>query len=388
MTNAIRPVIGTIADFSFNCPVAQYAYGVCEGLTPFFDSKILDLGLCDVKSPSNTLFEKFIINAIKTVDIVDIHLEFGLFGNNFDVVKNRLDLIFHYAKKIVITVHSLHIDGGGFEKFYYDLFAHIRTKVMPYKEVLIIVNNVGDKTKMDNLFNISNSLCIPLSYFTKHRIAELQQENILKNRSKIHEVTQLEPNNNDIFIGIFGFLRDDKDIETTIEALARLDKRYKLIIAGSVHPYSLKMATKEEAIIRICNLISKYEKQDDFIDRIIFLSNLDDKLFWKLMSSVDFVVINYLETRISGSSIAAQALQLGKKVIASNTTPFNNLAKLYKNCFEQMDCGNYFQLRQQILYFDQSKIESLKKCNEKWNMETLALVYKDFYYCNNSLFKR
>ena len=110
-----------------------------------------------------------------------------------------------------------------------------------------------------------------------------------------------------------------------------------------------------------------------------FIDGLNDEEFFSVLASVDFVALNYLETEMSASAVMAQALQLGRKIIATPCRPFVSVGYFFPDCFETMDFGHYFQFRQKVLTFDRNKLENLKINLTRWNLNELSVLYESFY---------
>lgn len=386
------PRLGIFADFTFDCPVAKYVEGISDGLKKYFDVEYLDLQSSeriykqDVYRSYDQYFSE-LLNKVDKLDIVEISFEFGMYGRTTENVLRRLKCIIKRAKRVVVKVHSCHMDGGGVEAFYRSFFLYVNESSKS-KPILVIVNNESDARIMEELgVKYTN---YPIVYYSQPKIDSLRQSNVFKNKSnKIHKLLHFKVDSGDIIIGAFGYLNAIKDYVTVVKALALLPANYKLLFLGGQHPGHKQLFKRDDDIMSIVGAIAEIDaeignKDDKLMNRVTFLNLLPDKEFQEIQASVDFVVAPYLETKMSASSVMAQSLQLGLKVVGSVCTTFNNLAKWYPNCFEQIDFGNYYQLRSKILAFDPEKYNNLQACNKQWTVEGLSFLYEDFY--NKSLF--
>lgn len=380
-----KPTLGLIADFSGFCPVGKYATDIANSLKDAFDISLINLKTQElIVKKDDAIFDQYLpslLSEIKKCDLIDIHLEFGFFGNSTKKVFDRLKAIIDSGKKIVITVHSMHMDET-FGPFYKSFFQFLN-EASKTKPVLALVNNKKDKSSLSIDCNFSKYKVFPILYFNENKILNLTSDNIFRDpNSFIHKKLHYQVADNDIFLGYFGFYQPHKDYTTALKALALLPKNYKLIIAGSEREF--EAMKQNQSVVGIANLIDQLDSQISdndlkLMNRVSFLNDLNQDEFEKVIACVDFSIINYLETNISSSSIAAQSLQLNRKVITSKCNTFINLEEFFPNSFEMIENGNHLQLRQKILTFQNDKLANLKTSNERWKLANLLPIYLDVF---------
>ncbi len=379
-----KPKIGIIADYSEFCPVGKYAQDIASSMSAF-EVKLIALKSSELiyGGKNDALFDQHFLSVLREIeacDVTNIHLEFGMYGNSIEAVYDRLSKIVMASKRVLVTVHSMHMDPtfGPFYKSFFEFLSNAARN----KPVLVLVNNKKDRASLTLLCKFEKNQTFPILYFFEEKIRELTKVNVFKDPdSFIHKKLHFKLAENDVILGHFGFFQPHKDYATCIKALALLPQNYKLVIAGSERGF--ENMKKNQSVTEIADLIDKIDAEiaDEnlkMMNRIVFLNDLDQGQFEAVIASIDFAIVNYLETNISSSSIIAQSLQLNRKVIASRCSTFLNLEEFFPNSFEMIENGNHIQLRQKILTFQSDKLVNLQASNERWKLENLAKIYEDF----------
>jgi len=170
-----------------------------------------------------------------------------------------------------------------------------------------------------------------------------------------------------------------------------LPDQYKMVFVGGQHPHSYK-SLKIDPVAQA--IVESIEGQDDVIrarpsyvmgetpllsDRIKFLGPLEDEAFYRAMTSVDYVLALRFETEQSASGIIANALQLAKPVIVTRTSAITELQTNWPDCFETIDAGNHFELRDRILSFDSSRLERLEQRAASRSLDDFGPAYQEIF---------
>jgi hypothetical protein len=94
-----------------------------------------------------------------------------------------------------------------------------------------------------------------------------------------------------------------------------------------------------------------------------------------VVSSIDVCWMPYYENGQDGSGVASITLELGKKVLCSNTFAFNELFNLEKYCNQRrFDIGNYKELASKTLMYLNSA-EVPKNYSKKYTIKSQAAMY-------------
>jgi glycosyltransferase involved in cell wall biosynthesis len=266
-----------------------------------------------------------------------LHLELGLFGNSLELMRKNVMAIIDNALKLVIFVHSLHINDDTFSKLYKDILIAC-DKHREKGQCVIWVNNKKDAYIVRNYFS-GKVVLTPVLYFNKP-LRERLIESGARRRARLESTTRT--------VGVFGYINGHKDFQTTLRAFSLLPKYFHLKIVGGAHPGERQLHAKNPSIVAMDDLLWSMRDVAIF-DRITFLDGLGDWDFFSEMASLDVVILNYLETAMSASSVLSQALELGVPVVASRCTTFELAQDHFGKVYGMFDPGNSLQLRQKIL---------------------------------------
>jgi len=269
--------------------------------------------------------------------VTHLHLELGMYGKTLEQMRTNILKVIDASKEMVLFVHSLHVNDETFRPLYEEILIECNKK-SAISTVNVWVNNEKDEANVKKIFTgkVVNS---PVLYFTKRLRKELERRGSEIRRSRADK---------SIYVGVFGYINGHKDFQTTIRAFSLLPENYKLVIAGGAHPGERSVNHKNQSVVALDNLIWDF-RNTTLIDRIIFRDSLGDLEFFSLMASLDVILINYLETAMSASSVLSQALELSVPVVASRCTTFESACVHFGNSWGFFDPGNSLQLRQKIL---------------------------------------
>ena len=163
---------------------------------------------------------------------------------------------------------------------------------------------------------------------------------------------------NDVVLGIFGYISAYKGHLDAIDALKLLPDNYKLLIFGRQHPQTLKTNGVVDAYLeKLQDEINDHDKKMQYQilllkdqvlllkDRVFFLGELEDDDFMAVAGSVDIAWLPYYENGQDGSGIASICLDACPKVVCSSSFAFDQLFRLvnYKNA-TRFDIGNTLEL--------------------------------------------
>ena len=334
--------ICVVCDFQGSNPIGAMARRVGRGMgsSVIFANTEATTWLYNPIMRSLSRFEHTmdgIIASVASSAETHLHLELGMFGNSLELMRKNVLKIISNSLGLVVFFHSLHMNDETFAPIYKDILFAIE-KHKQNGRCCIWVNNEKDALLVKKYFS-GRLIHAPVLYFNQRLRARLIESGA-RRRAKRTSSTRT--------VGVFGYINGHKDFETTLRALSLLPEYFHLKIVGGVHPGERKLSEKNPNIVAIDNFL--WSMRDTGIcDRITFVDGLGDWDFFSEMASLDVVVINYLETAMSASSVLSQALEIGVPIVASRCTTFELAQQHFGKAYEMFDPGNSLQLRQKIL---------------------------------------
>ncbi|WP_045837077.1 glycosyltransferase family 4 protein [Hyphomicrobium sp. 99] len=160
----------------------------------------------------------------------------------------------------------------------------------------------------------------------------IDREKLLKVHLPIPRVepsVQRELKDDEITLGIFGFIAHYKGYRTALEALQHLPPRYKLVIMGGKHPLAQNDPTLNniQRMLRTgvwggkgAQPMTTSAAHFDLSSRVKILGFVED--LDQAFADVDIILAPYVDNFPAGSGALADALARGKPIIASATPPF------------------------------------------------------------------
>jgi len=352
-----KDTICVVSDFQGKNPVGAIARRVarCMKKAVVFSDTQATKWLYNPLLSSDQEFNFAIDNVlaqVKESNITHLHLELGLFGKTIEQMRNTVIKIIETSKDLIVFIHSLHMNDDTFSPLYKEIISLCEEK-RKQNTVLMWVNNIKDKHLLSLLYS-GKTVYQPVLYFSEKIRKYLMRQGHIKRAS--------QPNKT-ITIGVFGYINAHKDFETTLRAFCLLPTSFRLVIVGGAHPGERKLYSLNPAIVSLDRLIWNF-RNENIIDRISFRDDLGDIAFFTEMASLDLIVINYLETAMSASSVLSQALELGVPIVASRCTTFEMAQDHFGKTFEFFDPGNSIQLRQKILTVTEAPHQKRIPCSQ------------------------
>ena len=369
---------GIVSNFDELCGNAAYSTSIEKTLSEKYN--LFRLDVTNINQAYKRKNEKDIINRViqesKKCDIVNIQVEFGLYGSNFikgyknvrEIIKNvqpkdSLSVTFHrifhrprsndnHLFKKTLTFRLISLIKG--------VTANVTTKYLNYKylnlikiarkrNAKIIVHTKRDMKYLElTTGNINNVTYHPI-YFDKSLI-KTDGLDMTKYSTAFNQLSPDRPT-----VGVFGFISSYKNIEIVIQSCR--DANANLVIFGQLHPsqrynnpyltgegrtylqklnsladgetikkgFSKIVPDFEKAVDKVIKVTerNKDDKKDKF--NIRYVSGLSDIEFIQAMKLVDLVVVPYWETGQSGSGIVSLAIQSSVRVILSDTESFSEI---------------------------------------------------------------
>lgn len=374
---------------------------------------------------------KRICKELKKFDSVSLQLEFGTLGTTHADILRRFKWLLRAAPKIAVTFHTppeikdVSLIKSILEHRKYGLVQGIVMGVRNYNNLIkvakfergilsairkcgnkasVIMHNKRDARAVRYAGQIPNVYHHPLAFLQEHDIQNIYEKATKEEFSNIKSVPESAK-----LIGVFGFLTEYKNILMVLRAMQFLPEDYHLLVFGGVHPNEIKkfqgidpylnkvlgegqMGKSLKELMTVSSEsdpekvgdvkldfkdIEAYTdyftpKKGKLWDRVHFMGSLDDPEFLKGMSLCDIVVLPYMEVGQGSSGPISQAVELGKRVLASRNKCFMQFERYFRDRIEFFDLGNVSQLTELILSDSKYDVENYKR---KYNTNTNMDIY-------------
>jgi len=408
------------------CGIAAYTGALERHLADVFDITVIDLDQYLMRSRHRAVrkqadaYIKKICNELADFDAVNLQVEHGTLGHETEDIFKRLSWLIVAAPGLSVTLHTFKLPaslprdfakallarefrkGGNIwrayrrnERLSLGIARRLR-EAQRQKPVSVIVHSRRDARHSRHLYQLDNVFDHPLSFLSTSEAAAITASAARRRFALLERLPE-----DSVLIGVFGFLDAYKGFGTTIRALHHLPKNHHLLIFGGTHPNEIPVGQPihpylsslfEEAYVdttpydRMANQASpslslgadRYLAEllgnhpRDLSERIHFMGALDDDDFLAGMAICDTTVFPYLEVGQSASGPISQALELGRRIIASRTHNFLEFAAYHPNAIEFFDIGNHLELAERILARPQY---AARRGPPAYNVETNKAVY-------------
>lgn len=339
------------------------------------------------------VFISDVVNQLKNFDAVNIQLETGLYGTIPKDIVNRVIRLATANQKTSVTLHSPRLTNQeNASTIRLSIKKILRLKLISGLKILIAaitpsINVNINKKILDALVKNKCRLIV-------HTIRAQQQIKFLYNYANIdvHPLRIVPENarlntdsklltslrqsfkfkNDDVVIGMFGYLSQYKGHLEALRAMHFLPANYKLIIFGRQHPQTIRPETIDPYLDL---LILKVCKSRHLLNRVFFMGELSHNDLLNATATVDVVWLPYHENGQDGSGIASICCDLSERVLASSSFAFDELLKLipYKNV-TRFDIGNYLEMAHKTQWLMNSET-SYSYQEKTFDLQTQAMLY-------------
>ncbi len=396
-----KPRLAIVSTLDDLCGIAGYTRFLVKQLESCFDIEVFDLDQFfmrstdrNVRKLADKMVKEFCARA-SGFEVVNIQLEFGIFGPRRQDFWRRFSWIAKSAPALSVTFHTVlpqepldfsillkMLSNANFSAAWDALkerrmatttslrMYRLLRRLQLVKPVSIIVHTRRDSRLMRYVNRLKNVYDHPLAFLSQDEVERFHSEAARSNFPILARLPQRIK-----VVGVFGFLNDYKGFELAIRALQRLPKSYHLAIFGALHPNEIKRRESihpyvarllDEAYVRksVLGENSKhavsvsidsttarllYEHPLDISNRVHFMGAQTDEDFARAMAVCDYAVFPYLEVGQSSSGPISIALEMGVRVIAARTRTFMQLERYHQNSFEMFEIGNHVELASRIL---------------------------------------
>ena len=406
-----KPRLAVVSTYDELCGIAAYTVYLKQQLDEHFDVTVFELDQFFLRHENRRVRKlgdnhiKTICQQLKAFDAVNIQLEYGTIGRLDEDIVRRFRWLVKAAPRLSVTFHTiLEPESFGF----FELMGGLRKwqllktwnsfraarrslslsgningmlrQAQFVKPVSVIVHTRRDMRMMRYVNRLNEVYDHPLAAMSA---AQSQQVRATASRASFPLLRELPGDAK--LVGVFGFLGPYKGFETAIRALQHLPETHHLLIFGGIHPQTIRKGQKIDPYIQqlltesyvdtnvverlsegsgaksgasavsvnltidaeMAKLLESHPR--DLSRRVHFMGALPDDEFARGMAICDTVVFPYLEVGQTSSGPIGRAIELGKRVIASRTLAYLQLARYHKNAIEFFDIGNHLELAQRIM---------------------------------------
>lgn len=352
------------------CGIAHYSSFLKRALDPYLDVVVIPLPRATMRDesdrPKADAYIDQIVTRLDQFDVINIQLEFGIFGNRPAEIARRFNKLAAASRELIVTFHSLRgpdlprwqqlagalrrASAGRVYQYLHDFRAALLWRCM-YRalsnharshKVTVIAHTKRDAKRLGRLIAGAQVLDHPLTYMSEADIAGVET---LAQSSSLPAL--LPAVSDDVrFIGVFGFFAPHKGFETAISALKYLPRHYHLLVVSGMHEGALRVGDGTNAYL--LSLIKLVEKLGLF-ERVHFIGSVSDDDLLLSMKLCDAAIMPYANTDQSASGPASQAIELDRPSYLTRSLQFIELERYLPDAFQFFDIGNYIELAQKIM---------------------------------------
>jgi hypothetical protein len=384
------PALAFVSSHGEPCANAQYTDKLAKIFAVSFNTTILDIqSAATLKQPGLDAENKAeahigrICEQLSRFALVNIQCEVGLYGYTVEQCKRRLFNLCSHSSNLLYTLHSYSIRGDDFEEAHRFIFNSLleRPSVRPWK---ILVHLPRDRQILIDRFNVpaKNIIIYPVL-----SLSAPERESFISSSDPLEWKKRHGLGPDDIVIGRIGYFSENKDFITGLKALSILPENYKMAFVGGQHFQTIKEMQIHPSIAEVVDYIDSCDASmmqsfglgptSNLLlrNKTFFLGNRGPKSIYEAICNVDIVLVNYLETRQSGSLVASLCLELGKPALMSYNNTFIEYEKLFPDCFEFFNMGNHYEIAYKIKNFEPAKTLNIGKHMANYTIEKLSDIY-------------
>lgn len=431
-----RKTLAIVSSYNVHCGNASYTHVLKKEFSTHYDTDVLSVDFTLLRNDHpiarNAARDhiRSLCLAIRQYDYVNIQFETGLFGYSVKTACNNVMPLIRASRNLIFTIHRMYqpprihplwkncLKNGPRILKTLKQYRKYSGEFGPFVSMMrligekaktgcasIIVHTQREKDLLKLYYNLADVVDFPITFLTKQEIAN-HVNNRESIRADVFAKYGFAPQ--DKYIGIFGFISENKGHHVLVNALRFLPLHYKVAIFGgqhplSIHEYNLGQAMQEPTLFQRNNnayISSLIDLAQSIVlpdeehsragfrksrvnrvreHRVRFPGSVDDDDFIRAIVAMDYVVVPYMETGQGGSGNAALALELQAKTILSRTFAFMELERYYSGCFTMADIGNPLQIAQMIHDWQHDFVPAQRLALTKYNIENNILIHKEVF---------
>lgn len=373
-----KPRLAIVSSHNICCALAYYADALKDFLTPSFDVEIVDLKTSLLLRQEGENYHKMseayideLCARLKEFDVVNVHLELGLYGTKTEQITSRILKICQAAGRLILTVHTIDYKGPHTGHFHvYEQIMNALKRRPSSNPFHLIAHLASERALIEKVYGLTNVSDFPLIFLTNER-----REHFKKKRTPAWK-KQFGFKESDITLGVFGLQSAHKNHIHAFRTLNLLPDNYKLLVIGEAHHMNVKEWQVDPVIQE---MVTYLDNHPALADRVFFTGKRDDAKYYEDLANIDFVILPSFEVSQSGSATLSNGLELCCAILKSNTMNSREYQTYFPDCFEVFDIGNYYETKNKILNFDQTKLENLRSRIDSFSEVQLRKMYMDIY---------
>jgi glycosyltransferase involved in cell wall biosynthesis len=417
-----KPTLAIVSSYNVNCGNASYTHALKEEFAQYFDVTVIPINfhlLSNSHARARKIAQSYLkdlARALPRFDYVNVQFEAGLFGIDLiNACQNVIPLI-KACQRVSFTIHRVFYPVAS-EPFWKGLVKHLimirrlprylytHLQAAQFEQLIdalanhpagtIIVHTRRDRDHLETYYQARNVLDYPVTFLRPDVIAQ-HVDHRAAIRAEFLRQYQLEAHAT--YIGLFGYLSENKGHHTALNALNYLPDTYKILIFGAQHPLAIKdydlgamlanpllfQHNNNRYVSSLVTLAGKINKkylsslrkhqppsdQEELMRhyRVRFMGGLKDTDFLRAITAMDFIALPYFETGQGGSGNASLILELKAKAIFARNHAFLELAQYYHECFEFADIGNSLEIAQKIQFWHHDLEPQINAALQRYNI--------------------
>lgn len=378
--NTLRPRLAVVSSHNICCAISFYADALKDFLHPAFDVEIIDLKTSQLLRQEGDYYLKAseayidqICEKLKEFDIVNVHLELGLYGTAIDLITSRILRLCQASGRLILTVHTIDYKGPNTDhgRAYEQIIDSLKKRPAsnPFH---LIVHLRQECARIKDFYKINHVSDFPLIYLTNERRNYFKQK-----RNPAIWKKQFGLKDEDTTLGMFGLISAHKNYLHALRTLNLLPAHFKLLVIGEAHHMNIKEWQVDPVIQE---MVTYLDQRPELANRVIFTGKREDEKYYEDLANIDFVLLPSFEVGQTGSATLSAALELAVPVLKSNISNTAGYATYFPNCFETFDVGNFYETKHKILNFNRTKIENLNEKIELFSEVQIRQMYLDIYH--------
>lgn len=395
-----RKKVAIVSSYNTACGIAYNAERVQHHLKKFYDVEVLTVDIEMMRRTATRSLVKAgdrhmrdITNKLREYDYVNIQLESGVYGRYLHHAWPRLHhLIANAGRPILITMHctpQLHPTNlkaylgrllrnpiSGIALYFFRLretyhvrrFLDLCRILANRKQLSLVVYNKEELKRLGSYLEIPRVTDHPLCYFDRDERAFYKRKDTFDWKKK------LGLSENDLLIGVFGFMAPYKGFVDAIRALTYLPSHVKLAIFGGANIIGVTIGKSCDPSVQSARDLVRALGLEQ---RVIFVGATTDDEMCYAMAQIDCAVLSYAETHQVASGPGTFAIELASNIITSDVKVFNHYNRYWPGRITTYDIGNSLHLAQIIQSLPLHSAIDVPYL--PLNIETQSMLYRDIW---------
>ena len=169
-----KPSLAIVSSHNINCALAHYAGALKDFLNPTFNVEIIDLKTSQLLRQEGENYQKMseahidqLCVRLQEFDIVNVHLELGLYGTSTESILSRILKICRASGRLILTVHTIDYKGAhnGHSHVYQQIMQALKQR--PSSNPFHLITHLPQESALiEKMYAINNVTDFPLLFLT------------------------------------------------------------------------------------------------------------------------------------------------------------------------------------------------------------------------------